>query len=84
MAALRICDTAIQLQVPPTLPIAIFRNDNGFSQYIDDFHVIQIVQFLAKTVYNITDPDDLAQFTCHSIRVGACVLLHETGQTPVF
>ena len=83
-AALRIRERAIRLQVPPALPIAVFRNDNGFSQYIDDFHVIQIMQFLAKTVYNITDPDDLARFTCHSIRVGACVLLHETGQTPDF
>ncbi len=83
-AALRIRERAIRLQVPPALPIAVFRNDNGFSQYIDDFHVIQIMQFLAKTVYNITDPDDLARFTCDSIKVGACVLLHETGKTPDF
>ena len=69
-AALRIRERAICLQVPPALPIDVFRNDNGFSQYIDDSHVIQIMQFLAKTVYNITDPDDLARFTCDSIRVG--------------
>ena len=37
----------------------------------------------AKTcnrVYNITDKKELAKFTYHSIRVGACVALHAAGE----
>ena len=83
-AALRIRDRAIRLGVPPALPIAIFKNDQGFSQYLDDFHVTHMLQFLARTIYNISKIEDLSRFTCHSIRVGACVLLHETGQSPDF
>ena len=37
-----------------------------------------------KQVYNIKASDELARYTTHSIRVGACVLLHETSQTPDF
>ena len=83
-AAMRIRDRAIRLGVPPDTPIAVFKNSAGYSQFIDDFHVTQMLQSLAKTVYNITDPTDLARFSSHSIRVGACVLLHETSQTPDF
>ena len=35
-------------------------------------------------VYNITATDELTRFTTHSLRVGACVLLHETNYTPDF
>ena len=80
-AALRIRDKAIQLSVPPTLPVAVFQNEQGLSQYLDDFHVTHMLQFLARTIYNISQIDDLSRFTCHSIRVGACVLLHETGHS---
>ena len=83
-AALWIRDRAIRLGVPPGLPIAVFQNDHGCSQYIDDFHVTHMLQSLARAVFNISKTDDLSRFTCHSIRVGACVLLHETGQSPDF
>ena len=83
-AALRIRARAIVLGVPPHLPIAVFRNKNNFSQYIDDFHVTYHFQSLAKEVYIIRASDELARFSTHSIRVGACVLLHETSQTPDF
>ena len=35
-----------------------------------------ILQEAAKSVYNIKSKEDLAKFSAHSIRVGACVLLH--------
>ena len=72
-AAIHIRDRAIRLGVPPKLPLAVFKNTQGCSQYIDDFHLTQILQYLAKTVFNISQTTDLAGFTCHSIRVGACV-----------
>jgi hypothetical protein len=56
-------------------PIAIFINPKGLPQYIVDTQVNKYLQKVAKAVYKITDPTELARWTCHSIRVGACVTL---------
>ena len=37
---------------------------------------LRALQSTAHAVYNITKKEDLGRFTSHSIRVGACVLLH--------
>ena len=42
------------------------------------------MQSLATTVYAITDKKDLAKFSCHSIRVGACCILQAAGARPEF
>ena len=34
---------------------------------------------IAKSVYSITNKNDLKRFTAHSLRVGACVALHMAG-----
>ena len=81
------CELGLELFVwesSPHLPVIVFQNPTGASQYIDDFHVTHMLQSLAKTIYNITNSNDLARFTTHSLRVSAYVLLHETGQTPNF
>ena len=39
------------------------------------------MQYLASAVYHITDPKELARFSAHSLRVGACVILHAQGLT---
>ena len=44
-AALQIRARAIHLGVPPHLPIAVFKNSTGVSQYIDDFHVTNMLQY---------------------------------------
>ena len=33
----------------------------------------------ARKVYNIKNKTDLSRFSCHSLRVGACVMLHIAG-----
>ena len=83
-AVLRIRNRSFHLAVPPHLPIAVFKTSAEASQYIDDFHVTHMLQSLATQVYNIKSSNDLAKFTTHSLRMGACVLLHETNQTPDF
>ena len=35
-----------------------------------------MLQEAASIVYNIKDKKELSKFTAHSIRVGACVILH--------
>jgi hypothetical protein len=56
-------------------PMALYINPKGQPQYIGDNQVNKYLQKAAKAVYNITDADELARWTCHSIRVGACVTL---------
>ena len=83
-AALRIRARAIIARVPPDYPISIFIQQNGLSGFIDNIHVSDALKDLASKVYNITNSADLARFTSHSIRVGACVVLHEANKSPDF
>ena len=66
------------------MPLAVFctyKNVRGSKvvkdmEYIDDLSITKVLRDSATAVYGITDPVDLKKFTSHSIRVGACVLLH--------
>ena len=77
-ACKRIRNRALQLKQKQGYPIAIFTDDKNKTKilYIDDVHISTILQEAAKAVYNISNKEDLNKFTSHSIRVGACVLLH--------
>ena len=70
---------AIKLKIEKDMPIAVYTEvKNGKKKicYIDDVHIKSLLQEAAKEVYKISKKDDLAKFSAHSIRVGACVLLH--------
>ena len=77
-ACKRIRERAIRLKQALDKPIAIYKANPKDSKlkYIDDIHVSDILQEAAKAVYHITNKNELKRFTSHSIRVGACVLLH--------
>ena len=45
-------------------------------KYIDGSHISTLLKEAAKSVYNVTGKADLVGFTAHSIRVGACVIMH--------
>ena len=83
-AALRIRARAQRYNISPQHPIAIYRHDTGVPHLITNKHVENFLQKLAKSVYNITKKEDLQRFTSHSIRVGACVVLHENNCTAEF
>ena len=83
-AAMRIRARALRYNISPTSPLAIYRDPSGKICMIDNTHVEQFLQYLAKMVYNITDRDELKRFTSHSIRVGACVVLHENNCSGAF
>ena len=77
-ACKRIRTKALRLKQKQGNPLAIFTDNKNKTkiQYIDDVHNSTMLQEAAKAVYNISKKDDLNKFTSHSIRVGACVLLH--------
>ena len=83
-AAERILSRAKRLQLPPQAPLAIHKTQlkkSSTSSYSFIFHtqVERSLQYLAKTVYNISSQQELKKYSCHSVRVGACVLLHSSG-----
>ena len=78
-ASKRIRRRAIRLGISKDKPIAVYSEHKHNTKkicYIDDIHIKKLLQEAAKRVYNIKDKKDLSAFTSHSIRVGACVLLH--------
>ena len=84
-ACKRIYKRAITLKIPQNKPIAVFlqdKNGRNKTSFIDDVHIKNLLQEAAKNEYNIQCKKELSAFTSHSIRVGACVLLHTQNISP--
>jgi len=83
-AAERILARAKRLHLQPQAPLAIYKQHlkkSSAPSYSYIFHnqVEKSLQYLAKKVYNISSHQEIKKYSCHSIRVGACVLLHSSG-----
>jgi len=83
LAAQRILRRAQRLQVPDDQPISVFSNSKTFT-FLHHVLLEGTLRETAKSVYNITSSKSLSLFSSHSIRVGACVLLHSLQQDPLF
>ena len=78
-ACKRLRQRVLKLNVSNDKPVAVFQEIKKGKKnvcFIDDIHVKTILQEAASVVHNITCKKELSAFTSHSIRVGACVLLH--------
>ena len=66
-----------------TVPLAVFKNHAPSEvRFITTVEVERYMQRLAVHVYKfhpINDKAAIAKFTSHSLRVGACVILHGMG-----
>eukprot|EP00957_Ditylum_brightwellii_P195220 14873087-Ditylum_brightwellii.AAC.1 len=72
---------AQRLSVKARTPIAVYSSSSKKkAKYISDKYIEPVLQLVAKKVYNLTLPKDIKRFSSHSIRVGACVLLHSSGK----
>ena len=68
----------------PNIPMCVYRHDNGNIQFITGSRIAQIMQHIAASVYKFDptkDANALSRWSSHSLRVGACVLLHAMGFT---
>jgi hypothetical protein len=74
-SALRARDRAQRLGVSATTPMAVYRDTDGTVKHISDKDVEHILRAAAKKVHNVTVAKDLIRWSCHSIRVGACIRL---------
>ena len=79
-ALLRIRERARRLKLAANVPLAVFTDDDGKTNYIRAKHIEQHLRTVAKEVYDIDDADELKRWSPHSIRVGAAVRLHTAGK----
>ena len=78
-AALRIRERARRLNSSTHDVLAVFADKKGATSFITTDLITSFLQRAAAQTYNITKKSDLKQWTPHSMRVGACVLLNEQG-----
>ena len=63
------------------LPLTIFKNKNGEIKYMTHQKVTEIIKIAVKTVYPNVPKNTLNTYSCHSIKVWACVCLNEAGKS---
>ena len=77
-----IYERAVRLGVPDEAPIAVYVKNNAVMHMTQ--RVVEVeMQSCAKTLYNLTSKEDIGRYTAHSVRVGACVVLHAAGASIV-
>jgi len=76
----RILLRAKRLNQPSTMPLAVYaRPKSTKPTYIFHTQVQSSLRAIATKVYHLKDRSQINKYSCHSIRVGACVLLHSSG-----
>jgi hypothetical protein len=66
----------------PTTPLAIYRTSYGKVQTVCDRQIEHSMRAIATTVYRLDpsrDADLIKKWSSHSLRIGACVILHSMG-----
>ena len=80
-AARNIIERAHRLTLPAHFPVAVYKNKNNDTCFLTNRHTEELLQRSAKETYPSLTESALKLFTCHSIRVGACVQLHAAGMS---
>ena len=67
-------------------PLAVATDDSGSVRPLTSAHVCLVMRHVAAVVYKYdpskpADAAALQKWSCHSLRVGACVILHSMGFT---
>ena len=78
----RICQRFIRLRgnADKSTPLSVYRTaTTGELRLVTANDVGQCMRYLAQAVYDIHCPKELQLFSAHSLRVGACVILHAQG-----
>ena len=81
---LNIAFQALRLKVDTKGPLAVHAAGakHNTVKYIMNVNMEKHLREVAVTTYDITDKEDIQRYTCHSLRVGACVLLHAAKSVP--
>ena len=62
------------------IPLAVYKRGSEVV-YLTEGVIAKTMKSLACTVYNLDPRTDAVRFSSHSLRVGACVILHANGFT---
>ena len=62
------------------IPLAVY-NDGSRILFLHDAVITKVMRYVACKLYNLDPTNDVIAYSSHSIRVGACVLLHASGFT---
>ena len=83
-SALNIVQRAIRLRVPADDPIAVYKRFPNSKTYthITKRVAQRYVRESAVTAYQLNETE-AKKYTLHSLRIGACVLLHAMGFQPM-
>ena len=66
------------------MPLTIFKNKDSEVKYMTHQKVTDVIRKAVKKVYPKMSKETLLKYSCHSIRVWACVCLDEVGKPPDF
>jgi hypothetical protein len=83
-AAYRIFLRAKRLGQSDSQPMAVFVNKSNTTKYLTGNKIADVLRLIAKAVHPDLTEDELKEFSSHSGRVWALVLLDEAGMTPDF
>jgi hypothetical protein len=66
----------IPTHIPHHYPLGIYSDPNHprLIRFFSDLQIREQLRELAVSVHHVSDPHDLAKYTTHSVRVGACVI----------
>jgi hypothetical protein len=81
-SAMRLVLHARQLNQPDDMPLGVYRMKKGKSIYLTGNKIAELLWKAVKSVCPDTTSEELKQYSAHSLRVWACVLLDEAGKPP--
>ena len=81
---LNISFRALRLKVDTKGPLAVHatRAKHNTVKYITNIIVEKYLREVAVTMYDLTYKEYIHRYTCHSLRVGDCVLFHAENSVP--
>ncbi len=79
---MRLVLRARRLNQPNDMPLGVYRTKKGKSIYLTGNNIAELLRKAVKPVRLDTTSEDLKQYSVHSLRVWACVLLDKAGKPP--
>ena len=64
------------------MPLGVYRMKKGKSIYLTGNKIAELLRKTVKSVRPDTTSEDIKQYSAHSLRVWACVLLEKAGKPP--
>jgi hypothetical protein len=77
LSAMQLALRARRLNQLDDIPVAVYKTKKGKITYLTGNKIAKLLQKAIKKVRPDTTPDKLKQYSTHSLRVWACILLHE-------